>query len=203
MVTAYRITFDEEYQTIEKANESEAVGLALAVFERPLEPIANRWRTSEYQILYPGRKRGDVFNAYSGNFACSRSVLERIRPCVEEDCEILPITIRGLDDDDYVLIHPITVIEAIPPRDPNRSSKEMARQLIANMVAPPYRRSAFDRCCIFRDPQQSTLSICVSGFPNPDTDFYIQYMQNGFTGLEFKKVWKHEYSHKGILSSHK
>ncbi|WP_308367952.1 MULTISPECIES: hypothetical protein [unclassified Microbulbifer] len=173
-------------------NESREVGLALAVDRQRMEPIAERWRTSEYYLLDTSLKRGDFFDVSSGNFACSRSVLKRIRPCLEADCEILPITIRGLDDDEYVLIHPITAIEAIPPKDPNRPSKEMARQLIANMVAPPYRRSAFDRCCIFRDPQQSTLSICVSGFPNPDTDFYIQYMQNGFTGLEFKKVWEHE-----------
>ncbi|WP_308367949.1 MULTISPECIES: hypothetical protein [unclassified Microbulbifer] len=138
MVKAYRIYNDDTYQMIKMTDKSWEGGASLAVAQWPAEPIIRQWQRAEYDILDSDLERGDFFGVSSGNFACSRSVLERIRPCIEADCEILPITIRGLDDDDYVLIHPITVIEAMPPRDPNSSPKEMARQLIANMVAPPY-----------------------------------------------------------------
>lgn len=160
-------------------------GSLLAVDQEPMEPVAAQWTRTQYVIGKPARRRGDFFDASSGNFACSSSVLEKVRPCIERDCEILPITIEGLGDD-YFLIHPITVIRALPAGLASRP-----RDLIMSFNAPKYDRSAFDRAVLFRDPQQRSSSVCISGLGPEDLDFHVQYRRHDFSGLALRKIWEH------------
>lgn len=83
------------------------------------------------------------------------------------------------------MIHPITVITAISPME-----KFYARDLITYVNAPPYQRSAFDRPMVFRDPLQISSSVFVSGLEPTKQDFYMQYVNNDFTGLVLRKVWE-------------
>jgi hypothetical protein len=186
LVTAFRILGDDSRQSIVSKQNAMGSQILLAVDQEPMSPVAAQWTRTEYVIPKPSRRRGDFFDASSGNFACGTSVLEKMRPCIERDCEVLPITIEGLADDDYFLIHPITVIRALPPGLASRS-----RDLIMSFNAPKYDRSAFDRAVLFRDPQQRSSSVCISGLGPGDLDFYAQYQRHNFSGLVLRKIWEH------------
>jgi hypothetical protein len=186
LVTAFRILGDAAMQSVVSKSNPLGWEFMLGVDKRPMEPAAAGWERSEYFIPDPSRRRGEVFDASSGNFACGRTVLDKIRDCIVPDCEILPITIAGLDDQEYFLIHPITLITALPSGLATRP-----KDLIMSFNAPKYQSSAFQRAALFRDPQQGSSSVCVSGLGPEEQDFYVQYCRHAFTGLELRKIWEH------------
>jgi len=158
----------------------------LRVDEKPTEQAASTWNGAEYFLDQDDRRRGDFYYASSGNFACGRRVLDAVRATLERDCEFLPITIQGVTDDEYFLVHPLTVIQALPPRPVPYSAIEA----ISTLRAPQYRRAVFDRCMIFREQRFPSASVCVAGLDPQQQDFFAVYSARKYCGLAMKKVWE-------------
>lgn len=185
MVAAFRINASEDHSILRRtANRTDARAL-LDVDRKPTEPAAAAWKSTEFYLAQPERKRGQFLYTGSGNFVCSGRVLEQVRPCLELDCEFLSVTIENVDDDEFFLVHPLTLLEAMPPPPPAFSAIETMRAL----KSPAYRREVFTRPMIFRDRRFPAGTDCVSGLEPVARDFRVQYLKLGLTGLDFRQVW--------------
>ncbi|WP_269539369.1 hypothetical protein [Cerasicoccus fimbriatus] len=184
----FRVLPDNDFQCLMPCNSKFADEQGSFVFDGTER--RDRWGDYEFYVSTPLSRRGNFFGMISDKFVFDEHVYESdLLDILERAGEVLPAKLADTGENLYFL----NVTYCINALDVENSYIE--RSPVFKHTPGMIRRHSFYPSRLgdavpFKLPQTVRTHIyCDTGRMSEDDEFYTQYHNLGFTGLEFESLW--------------
>ena len=186
MVTIYRIKSDYTGYALTPVDQS--VLLANNGFR--LERMRSGWGKPTFFVHDPVQSKDtDFYRIRSGILAFNKRVYESDLGEVIERCgEVLPARREDTGEEFYIL-NPLACFNCLD-REKTKLRTTPDGKVVVQVYEYVFHTERIGGESAFKIPETYLTELFASsGYVAPSDEFFHQYHENGYTGLQFEKVW--------------